>query len=116
MAVEAHISILLSETNEVRDSILDIGSWDHVQYALDKIASTARQAGACKVVMAHNHPGWFNSTPSDQDVESAAATCLYLKPRGIEVVDVLVVCRGGGQPELKSVFNTLRFKQMTREY
>jgi len=114
--VEAQVVILLSDTNWVQDSILNIGTWTEVRFSIDNIAQTAHKVNACKVIMAHNHPSWFDSTPSDQDVESAARVYFYLRSNGVEVVDDLVVCRSGGRPELKSVHNTLRFKQMVKKY
>ena len=114
--IEAQVVILLSKTNQVEDSILNLGTWNHVQFSIDEIVRRARKVHAYKAIMAHNHPGWFDSTPSDQDVESAARVYFYLKSNGVEVVDDLVVCRSGGRPELKSVHNTLRFKHMIKNY
>jgi len=114
--VEAQVVILLSESNRVQDSILNIGTWNQVRFSIDNIAQKAREVNACKVITAHNHPSWFDSTPSDPDVESAARVYLYLKSNGIEVMDDLVVCGTGGKRQLKSVHNTHRFKQMLKNY
>ena len=116
MGVEAHISVLLGPRNDVRDTLLDIGTFNRVFFSIDKIAETAREVGATKVVVAHNHPGVLSSAPSDLDVETAARLLVYLGERGVQVVDNLVACRGTTGPELKSVMNTKRFKDQIRAY
>jgi len=116
IGVEAHVSILLGPKNDVRETIFDIGTWDHVTFSIDNIVAAANAVEATKIIMAHNHPRPFSSTPSDLDVETAARLLGYLGHRGIQIVDDLVVCRGSSGPELKSVMNTRRFKDQIRGY
>ncbi len=116
MRVEAQVTILLSDVNEVLDSIITLGGQFHVQFSLTEILAAARRLGARKLIMAHSHPNEYWATPSDTDVESGVRVYLYASSEGLEVVDDLVVCKVRGSPELKSVHNTHRFKQMIRQY
>jgi len=82
-----------------------------VRFPTDEIIGIAERIGASKILVAHNHPD-DRPTPSDADVQHAAALWSTAEASNVKVVDDIVWCHGG----VKSVLNTQRFKSLLRTY
>jgi DNA repair protein RadC len=108
---EALVVVLLGETNRIIDMDVRMGDRTSVSCPSDEILDLAINRQATKVTVGHNHPG-NRTTPSDQDVYHCSSLHVLLCSNGIQLIDDLVLC--GAQ--LKSVMNTLRFKQMVKNY
>jgi DNA repair protein RadC len=114
--VEAGIAVIMTGRNLVLDCVVNTGTYNRITLPIDEIVARCASLGASKLVIAHTHPTETGSRPSDMDIEWAADMLAIFGRAGISVVDNLVVCSVGGTTDLKSVHNTLRFKQMVREY
>ena len=109
--LESIVVFYLNETNTCVEAVVRFGNEQSVNFPTEEICSMAQTKGASKLVIAHNHPR-NRSTPSDNDIYFAVDllqnACMY----NLEILDNLVWCNNG----LKSIHNTLRFKQMIRDY
>ena len=108
---EAIVITYLNEMNKIIKTDVQIGEATSVTYPTDMIVNGAVAARAIKIIVGHNHPGNY-TMPSDQDVYHCSSLYLALLSKGIRLMDDLVVCG----VQLKSIMNTLRFKQMVRNY
>ncbi|TKJ42576.1 hypothetical protein CEE37_02485 [candidate division LCP-89 bacterium B3_LCP] len=107
---ESVIVLFLNQGNKCVHTEVRFGDNTSVNFPTDSIIDIAETKDSTKIFLAHNHPG-DRATPSDYDVQHAAALYLSL-PTDFQLVDDLVWCRG----KVKSVMNTHRFKQMVRMY
>lgn len=108
---EALVVVYLNEINKVIDTDVRMGNATSVSYPTDEILNNAVNKRATKIILGHNHPGNY-TTPSDRDVYHCSSLHILLSSNGIQLMDDLVVCG----VRLKSIMNTLRFKQMVKNY
>lgn len=108
---ETIIITYLDEMNKIIKTNVQIGDATSVTYPTSRIINEAIAMGAIKVIIGHNHPGNY-TIPSDQDVYHCSELYMELSSNGVQLMDDLVICG----IQLKSIMNTLRFKQMVRSY
>ena len=108
---EALVVVYLNEVNKIIDTDVCMGNATSVSYPTDEILDNAVNKRATKVILGHNHPRNY-TTPSDQDVYHCSSLYSLLSSSGIQLMDDLVVCG----VQLKSIMNTLRFKQIIKTY
>lgn len=109
--IECLVVISLDNRNIVKNIDVQEGTTYTVQYPISDVLDFVIANKSSKVILGHNHP-ISRATPSDADVVHGANLYLAAKEQNIEILDDLVIC----EEELKSIMNTLRFKQLIRKY
>ena len=109
--LESIVVFYLNEMNTCVEAVVRFGDEQSVNFPTDEICIIAQTRGASKLVIAHNHPR-NRSTPSDNDIYFAIDLLQNASMHSLEILDNLVWCNNG----LKSIHNTLRFKQMIKSY
>ena len=107
---ESAAILFLDSDNRCINTEVRFGSSRSVKFPTNEIIRNAKAFRSTKIVLMHNHPD-DRPTPSDKDVMHAANLNDLLGDE-IELVDDLVWCRN----QVKSVLNTLRYKQMIKTY
>lgn len=78
----------------IRKVMISSGARSSCTLDIAGIARHALMTGAASVILAHNHP-CGDPTPSKADIESTAKLTKSLKLFGIQMVDHIIVAKGG---------------------
>lgn len=105
---EVLVIIYLNEMDKIITTDIRMGDRTAVLYSTEEIVRDAVSKGAIKVILGHSHSGNYDA-PSNHDISDSVSLYLSLSYEKIQLMDDFLVCRSG----VKSIMNTLKFRQMT---
>ena len=112
---EGLVVLLLNSKRLVVAATVAVGSRDDCPYPLTRVLDAAARTEATQAIFGRSHPAGTRATPSEADIENAAALHFALREAGVALVDDLVLCSASRGRELRSVKATARFRELLAE-